>query len=114
MLKIAIIGAGSMGTAFSVPCSDNGHEVDIVGTHLEDTFIENIRNNSNFHPALNVSVSSEINFCKNDKINSVLTKDLEFSSNLHTNILAPPPNVTFTLNPESRLYGDYSTDGRLT
>ena len=77
MLKIAIIGAGSMGTAFSVPCSDNGHEVDIVGTHLEDTFIENIRNNSNFHPALNVSVSSEINFCKNDKINSVLTKNLD-------------------------------------
>ena len=63
MLKIAILGAGSMGTAFSVPCSDNGHQINIIGTHLEDKFIENIRNNSNYHPSLGVSVSSKINFC---------------------------------------------------
>ena len=35
MSKIIIIGAGAMGTAFAVPCSDNGHEVHVIGTHLE-------------------------------------------------------------------------------
>ena len=65
-----------MGTAFSVPCSDNGHQINIIGTHLEDKFIENIRNNSNYHPSLGVSVSSKINFCKNHEINSVLIQNL--------------------------------------
>ena len=42
MKKIVIIGAGAMGTAFAVPCSDNGHEVHVIGTHLEDNLIEKI------------------------------------------------------------------------
>ena len=40
MANILILGAGSMGTAFSFPCSDNGHSVSIVGTHLENDFID--------------------------------------------------------------------------
>ena len=40
MAKIIILGAGSMGTAFSYPCSDNNHDVTIIGTHLEDNFID--------------------------------------------------------------------------
>ena len=32
MANILILGAGSMGTAFSFPCSDNNHSVSIVGT----------------------------------------------------------------------------------
>ena len=42
MANIIIIGAGSMGTAFSFPCSDNGHSVSIIGTHLENDFIDKI------------------------------------------------------------------------
>ena len=42
MANILILGAGSMGTAFSFPCSDNNHTVTIVGTHLENDFVENI------------------------------------------------------------------------
>ncbi len=42
MANILILGAGSMGTAFSFPCSDNNHEVTIVGTHLENDFIDKI------------------------------------------------------------------------
>ena len=42
MANILIIGAGSMGTAFSFPCSDNSHSVTIVGTHLENDFIDQI------------------------------------------------------------------------
>ena len=42
MANILILGAGSMGTAFSFPCSDNNHDVTIVGTHLENDFIDQI------------------------------------------------------------------------
>ena len=42
MAKILILGAGSMGTAFSFPCSDKNHSVVIIGTHLENSFIDQI------------------------------------------------------------------------
>ena len=41
MSKIVIIGVGAMGTAFALPYVDNNHEVSIVGTHLENNFIDN-------------------------------------------------------------------------
>ena len=40
MSKIVIIGAGAMGSAFAFPCLDNKHDTNIVGTHLEDKFID--------------------------------------------------------------------------
>ena len=40
MTKIVIIGAGAMGSAFTVPCLDNNNEVILVGTHLENNLIE--------------------------------------------------------------------------
>ena len=43
MSKILILGAGAMGTAFSVPCLDRQHQVKIVGTHLEDKFIDKLK-----------------------------------------------------------------------
>ena len=42
MKKIVIIGAGAMGSAFSVPCADNSHEVFLVGSFLEDDLINEI------------------------------------------------------------------------
>ena len=42
MSKIVIIGAGAMGTAFALPCLDNSHNVTIVGTHLENDFIDKL------------------------------------------------------------------------
>ena len=43
MTKIIIIGAGAMGSAFAVPCIENKNDVTLVGTHLEDSLIENIK-----------------------------------------------------------------------
>ena len=43
MAKILIIGAGAMGSAFAFPCIDNNNEVNILGTHLEDNFIEKLK-----------------------------------------------------------------------
>ena len=45
MAKILILGAGAMGTAFAYPCFDNKHDVNIVGTHLENKTIEELNIN---------------------------------------------------------------------
>ena len=40
MKKITIIGAGMMGSALAFPAAENGHEVHIVGTCLDDEIID--------------------------------------------------------------------------
>ena len=40
MAKITVLGAWAMSSAFSVPCVDNNHETIIVGTHLDNQFID--------------------------------------------------------------------------
>ena len=54
MSKIVIIGAGAMGSAFALPCLDNKHDINIVGTHLENEFIDQLKKNNNLHPGLNL------------------------------------------------------------
>ena len=61
MANILILGAGSMGTAFSFPCSDNNHVVSIVGTYLENDFIDQI-NSKKKHPALDCDVPKNVKF----------------------------------------------------
>jgi len=50
-MKVMIIGAGVMGSATSWPLSDNGHEVRLVGTHLDHAIIQNCKE-SGYHPRL--------------------------------------------------------------
>jgi glycerol-3-phosphate dehydrogenase (NAD(P)+) len=59
MAKILILGAGVMGTAISVPLTDNGHTVHLVGTHLDGDIIEEIHD-SRFHPKLRVRVADTV------------------------------------------------------
>ena len=72
MKKIIIIGAGAMGSAFAVPCLENKNKVTLVGTHLEDDLINKIQLNNNFHPALNIKLSSELKVEKFEKLQSIL------------------------------------------
>jgi glycerol-3-phosphate dehydrogenase (NAD(P)+) len=72
MKKIIVIGAGAMGSAFTVPCLDNQNDVTLVGTHLEDELIKNIKSNKNFHPALNVELPTELKVEKFEKLSSIL------------------------------------------
>ena len=76
MSNILIIGAGSMGTAFSIPCIDNNHNVSIIGTHLEDDFIDLI-NSKRKHPALNCELPKKIKFFKFDKLNEEINKKID-------------------------------------
>ena len=61
MSKIIIIGAGAMGSAFSFPCVDNGHKVNIIGSPLENKTIDELKKNY-YHQALNSNLPKNINF----------------------------------------------------
>ncbi len=77
MSKIIIIGAGAMGTAFAVPCLENKHDVSIIGTHLENDFIDNLTKNDNHHPGLNTKISKKIKFLKFEKISEILNSEVD-------------------------------------
>jgi len=77
MKKIIIIGAGAMGSAFAVPCLENKHDVTLIGTHLEDDLIKNIKLNNNFHPALNIELPSKLKVEKFEKLKLILDKGVD-------------------------------------
>jgi glycerol-3-phosphate dehydrogenase (NAD(P)+) len=77
MKKIIIIGAGAMGSAFAVPCLENQNEVTLVGTHLEDDLINNIKSNNNLHPALNIELPSKLKVEKFEKLQSILEEGVD-------------------------------------
>ncbi len=76
MANILIIGAGSMGTAFSFPCSDNNHNVSIIGTHLENDFIDQI-NSKKIHPGLDCKVPISVKFLKFTKLGEEIKKNTD-------------------------------------
>ena len=77
MSKILIIGAGAMGTAFAVPCMDNNHDTNIVGTHLENDFIDLVIKNKRLHPGLNTTIPDGINIIKFEKFDSILNSNID-------------------------------------
>ena len=75
MKKILIIGAGAMGSAFSVPCVENKNDTTLVGTHLENDLINSIKSNNNLHPTLKTSLPQKLIIEKYEKLNSNLKDD---------------------------------------
>jgi glycerol-3-phosphate dehydrogenase (NAD(P)+) len=51
MSSVAILGSGVMGSALAVPLADNGHDVRLVGTHLDREIIDSLRA-TGAHPGL--------------------------------------------------------------
>lgn len=51
MTTVSILGAGVMASALTFPLSDNGHEVRLVGTHLDREIIDGIHDDG-MHPGL--------------------------------------------------------------
>ena len=68
MAKILILGAGAIGTAFSFPCSDKDNLVTIIGTHLDNNFIDQINSKDNTHPILQCIVPKNVRFLKFEKL----------------------------------------------
>ena len=77
MSKIVIIGAGAMGSAFALPCLDNNHDINIVGTHLENDFIDLLKKNDYLHPGLNTKIPREIKIFKFDKFDELLKSNVD-------------------------------------
>ena len=77
MKKIVIIGAGAMGSAFSVPCADNKHDVYLVGSFLEDDLVDEINKLDNFHPVLKCQLPKKLNVIKFSEFNDQIYKDID-------------------------------------
>ncbi|MDC0619228.1 glycerol-3-phosphate dehydrogenase, partial [Pelagibacteraceae bacterium] len=77
MSKIVIIGAGAMGSAFALPCLDNNHDINIVGTHLENDFIDNLKNNNNIHQGLNTKIPQEVKIFKFEKFDELFESSVD-------------------------------------
>ena len=77
MTKILIIGAGAMGSAFSIPCIENKNNVTLVGTHLENDLIENIKLNKNFHPTLNTTLPKSLKIESFEKLDKILENGVD-------------------------------------
>ena len=77
MSKILIIGAGVMASAFSIPCADKGHEVTIIGTHLEDEFIDKININNNLHPVFLTQIPKSVKYIKFEKFTEAIKRDID-------------------------------------
>ena len=77
MSKIVIIGAGAMGSAFALPCLDNNHDISIIGTHLENDFIDKFKGNENLHQGLKTKIPQEIKVFKFEKFDEILKSNID-------------------------------------
>jgi len=77
MKKILIIGAGAMGSAFSVPCVDNNNEVLLVGTFLENELIRSLKANNNFHPALKINLPKQLIIERYDNLSKIIDNGVD-------------------------------------
>lgn len=59
MTTVSILGSGVMATALAFPLSENGHEVRLVGTHLDRDVIDSIKE-TGVHPGLDLEVPETV------------------------------------------------------
>ena len=60
-MKITIIGAGMMGSALAFPARENGHDVCLVGTHLDKDIITECKK-SNKHPKFDIAFPEGVKY----------------------------------------------------
>ena len=63
MKKILVIGCGAMGSAFTVPCLDNGNSVTITEPYSK-RFIKDLSSKNKFHSALKINLPKKLKFKK--------------------------------------------------
>jgi len=78
MKKILIIGAGAMGSAFSIPCLENKNDVSLIGTFLENDLIKSLKEKNNYHPALDINLPKNLNIERHDQIEKLTQSGVDF------------------------------------
>ena len=71
MATVTIIGSGMMGSALAFPARENGHEVRLVGTHLDREIIDACRQ-TNRHPKLAPVFPAGVRFYQIEEIDGAL------------------------------------------
>jgi len=67
LANIVIIGAGVMGTALSVPASDNGHNVLLVGTPLDAAIVKSLQT-KRYHPGLQREFAESLSIIRHESL----------------------------------------------
>ena len=71
MSVVTLIGSGQMASALTFPLFENGHEVRLVGSPLDDEVIDRLRED-NYHVNLRRTLHDGINYYKNDAMKEAL------------------------------------------
>lgn len=71
MSIITIVGAGQMGSALAFPTRENGHEVRLVGTHLDREIIDTCRR-ENRHPRFNRDFPAGVKYYQIEELDAAL------------------------------------------
>jgi glycerol-3-phosphate dehydrogenase (NAD(P)+) len=71
MANVVVLGAGVMGSAFTMPLADNGHRVNLVGTHLDADIIEEIHE-TRTHPRLKSRLRDAVTPLTYDRLGEAL------------------------------------------
>ncbi len=76
MPEALILGAGVMGSAFSVPLCDSGCGVKLVGTHLDESIIETVKATGK-HPRLGISLPAAVVPYTINELSDAMTEDVD-------------------------------------
>lgn len=71
MAKVVIVGSGMMGSALAFPARENGHEVRLVGTHLDREIIETCKK-TNRHPKFTRDFPLGVTYHQIEELDDVL------------------------------------------
>ena len=71
MAIVTIVGAGMMGSALAFPARENGHEVRLVGTHLDREIID-ISRETNRHPKFNADFPAGVQYYHIEELEQAL------------------------------------------
>ena len=71
MSVITIIGSGMMGSALAFPARENGHEVRLVGTHLDREIIDTCRR-TNRHPKFDRDFPAGLSYYQIEEVETAL------------------------------------------
>ncbi|HDN01345.1 MAG TPA: glycerol-3-phosphate dehydrogenase, partial [Candidatus Bathyarchaeota archaeon] len=70
-MKVTILGAGAMGSALTIPLSDNGHTVNLWGTEYDAGILRVIRKRD-AHPRIGVKIPDRVHFFDADQLRPAL------------------------------------------